>query len=439
MSLVRVHNFSISLDGFGTGEGQSHDAYFGHAGDRLHQWLFATRWWHTSVVAGGHRDGRRQPGGSGGVDDAFAQQHGPGIGAEIMGAGKFGPPGWHEDPEWKGAWGPNPPFHTPTFILTHHPRPSIKMEGGTAFHYMDASPAEALEAAREAAGGQDVRIGGGPTTIREFLAAGLVDHMHLVVVPILLEAYASGTEWRASRRTTRSRPPPRPAKSPMRRSPVRLSEPHRLGSPQGEVPKGMHVYRRWRNPNCCNPRHVFLGTDAESPRIPAKFGPDDHRPAARLTEALVREARELHSQGESMGDLAVRFGMDRRGMSRALRGFLSTERFSRVILSARNEMPYLPNCLHCPSHPPMSRKLFYNRGDPDALYGLVPITADRSIIDGVPPTPLRVFQCMFCGSLALFSQDHERDWELTAMATAEQAEQIVKEQQVLDDATPGNA
>ena len=116
MSLVRVHNFAISLDGFGTGEGQSHDAHFGHAGDRLHQWMFATRWW--------------QPGGSGGVDDVFVQRHDPGIGAEIMGAGKFGHPGWHEDPDWKGAWGPNPPFHTPVFVLTHHPRPSIEMEGG---------------------------------------------------------------------------------------------------------------------------------------------------------------------------------------------------------------------------------------------------------------------------------------------------------------------
>jgi dihydrofolate reductase len=127
-----------------------------------------------------------QSGGSGGVDDAMARRHGPGIGAEIMGAGKFGPPGWHEDPEWKGWWGSNPPFHTPTFVLTHQPRPSIEMEGGTTFHFLDASPVEALEAAREAAGSQDIRIGGGPTTIREFVAAGLVDHLHVVVVPLLL-------------------------------------------------------------------------------------------------------------------------------------------------------------------------------------------------------------------------------------------------------------
>jgi len=177
MSLARVHNFSISLDGFGTGDGQSQDAPFGHAGERLHQWMFTTRVWHKMT-------GR--PGGTAGLDDAFARQFEPGIGAEIMGSGKFGPPGWHKDPEWKGWWGPNPPFHTPTFILTHHPRPSIEMEGGTTFHFLDTSPAKALETAREAADGQDVRIGGGVTTVRDFLAAGLIDHLHVVVAPLLL-------------------------------------------------------------------------------------------------------------------------------------------------------------------------------------------------------------------------------------------------------------
>jgi dihydrofolate reductase len=172
-----VHNFAISLDGFGTGEPQTRETPFGHAGERLHEWMIATRWWRSA--SGGS-------GGNAGVDDAFAERHGPGIGAEIMGARKFGPPGWHEDPEWKGWWGPNPPFHTPVFVLTHHTRPPIEMEGGTTFHFVDASPADALEAAREAAGGQDVRIGGGATVIRDFLAAGLVDHMHIVVVPILL-------------------------------------------------------------------------------------------------------------------------------------------------------------------------------------------------------------------------------------------------------------
>jgi dihydrofolate reductase len=178
MSLTRVQNFSISLDGFGTGEAQSEDAPFGHAGHRLHEWMFATRWAHEMFG---------QPGGhTGGIDEAFARQFATGIGAEIMGAGKFGPPGWHENPDWKGWWGPNPPFHTPTFILTHHLRPSIEMEGGTTFHFVDASPVEALETARAAANGQDVRIGGGVTVVRDFLAAGLVDHLHTVVVPILL-------------------------------------------------------------------------------------------------------------------------------------------------------------------------------------------------------------------------------------------------------------
>src|SRR5688572_5872852 len=136
MSLARVHNFSISLDGFGTGEPQSLDEPFGHAGERLHEWMFPTRWWREVVG---------QPGGTRGIDDAFARLHGPGVGAEIMGARKFGPPGWHEDSEWKGWWGPNPPFHTPVFVLTHHPRPSMEMEGGTTFHFIDDSPAQALD------------------------------------------------------------------------------------------------------------------------------------------------------------------------------------------------------------------------------------------------------------------------------------------------------
>ena len=177
MSLARVHNFAVSLDGFGTGEPQSLDAPFGHAGERLHQWMFATRWWHAMVG---------EPGGSGGIDDAFTQRFDRGIGAEIMGANKFGPPGWQADPEWRGWWGANPPFHTPTFVLTHRPRPSIVLEGGTTFHVLDASPVEALGTAREAADGQDVRIGGGATVIRDFLAARLVDRMHVVVVPLLL-------------------------------------------------------------------------------------------------------------------------------------------------------------------------------------------------------------------------------------------------------------
>ena len=161
MSLTRIHNFSISLDGFATGEPQSLEAPFGHAGQRLHEWMMATRFWDATGTAG--------------VDDVFAERHSSGIGAEIMGAGKFGPPGWQDDPEWNGWWGANPPFHTPT-----------EMEGGTTFHFLDASPTEALEIAREAAEGEDVRIGGGPSVVRDFLAAGLVDHMHLVQAPVVL-------------------------------------------------------------------------------------------------------------------------------------------------------------------------------------------------------------------------------------------------------------
>ena len=172
MSLARIHNFSISLDGFATGEPQTLDTPFGHAGERLHTWMFAPRYWDA--------------GGAVGVDNAFAERHGHGFGAEIMGANKFGPPGWPEDPDWKGWWGPNPPFHTPTFVLTHHPRASIEMEGGTTFHFIDASPGDALEQASRAAGGRDVRIGGGATVVRDFLAAGLVDQMHVVQVPVLL-------------------------------------------------------------------------------------------------------------------------------------------------------------------------------------------------------------------------------------------------------------
>ena len=178
MSRVRVHNLSVSLDGFATGEGQSLQAPFGHAGDRLMEWFFTTRTF---------RQMNGESGGSDGVDERFASNWGSGIGAEIMGRNKFGPQrgSWVDD-EWKGWWGDDPPFHTPVFVLTHHPRASIEMNGGTTFHFIDASPAEALEAAREAAQGQDVRIGGGPSTVREFLAADLIDHLHVVMVPIVL-------------------------------------------------------------------------------------------------------------------------------------------------------------------------------------------------------------------------------------------------------------
>src|SRR3974390_708647 len=165
MSEVRVHDFSISLDGYGTGEGLTLEAPFGHAGHRLHEWMFQTRAWRA-------RTG--QDGGTLGVDDSFAERHFTGIGCEIMGRGKFGPPQagpWTDvgtEDEWRGWWGPDPPFHTPVFVLTHHPRPSIEMEGGTVFHFVDATPQEALELAREAAGDLDVQVGGGPSVVRDF-------------------------------------------------------------------------------------------------------------------------------------------------------------------------------------------------------------------------------------------------------------------------------
>lgn len=182
MPKARVHNLAVSLDGFATGEGQSLDTPFGHAGLRLMEWFFPTA---TFQGLSGSRE--RQPvEAAADPDDWFAAQSWDGIGAEIMGANKFGPPGWQNDREWRGWWGDEPPFHTPTFVLTHAPRPPVEMAGGTTFHFLSATPEEALAVAAEAAQGLDVRIGGGPTMVREFLAAGLVDHLHIVQVPILL-------------------------------------------------------------------------------------------------------------------------------------------------------------------------------------------------------------------------------------------------------------
>ena len=178
MSRVRVHNFSVSLDGYGSGDGQSLQSPFGHAGTKLHQWFFPTRTFRAM---------QGESSGSTGVDDAFASQWASGVGAEIMGRNKFGPQrGPWADEEWKGWWGDDPPFHSPVFVLTYHPRPSVAMNGGTTFHFIDASPEEALQRAREAADGLDVRIGGGTATIRQFLAADLIDHLHVAIVPILL-------------------------------------------------------------------------------------------------------------------------------------------------------------------------------------------------------------------------------------------------------------
>jgi dihydrofolate reductase len=179
MTRVRIHNFGVSLDGFGTGEGQSLESPFGHAGPRLMQWFFPTA---TFRAMSGQGEGL--PGSE--ADEAFASQWGDGVGAEIMGANKFGPPGWQDDADWKGWWGEEPPFHTPVIVLTHRPRPSVEMAGGTTFHFRDASIEDALAEARELADGRDVRIGGGVAVARAYLAAGLVDHLHVAVSPILL-------------------------------------------------------------------------------------------------------------------------------------------------------------------------------------------------------------------------------------------------------------
>lgn len=178
MSRVRVHNFGVSLDGFGTGEGQSLEEPFGHAGERLTQWFLGTRTFHLMQGLDGGDDG---------VDDQLASRWGDDIGAEIMGRNKFGPQrGPWTDEDWRGWWGEDPPFHTPVFVLTHHPRPPLEMEGGTTFHFVDGSPQEVLDLARGAAEGRDIRIGGGPSTVRDYFAADLVDSWHVVLVPILL-------------------------------------------------------------------------------------------------------------------------------------------------------------------------------------------------------------------------------------------------------------
>jgi dihydrofolate reductase len=177
MSQLRVHNFSISLDGFGTGEELSEQHPFGHAGERLHEWMFAT-------AMGRRLMGRT--GGTTGIDNELAERHWDNIGAEIMGRRKFHTGTGPLPADWHGPWGPEPPFRTPVVVLTHHPRDPLDMAGGTRFVFRNSTPEEALAEARELAEGRDVRLGGGVRTIREFLDADLIDELHIVIVPILL-------------------------------------------------------------------------------------------------------------------------------------------------------------------------------------------------------------------------------------------------------------
>ena len=175
MSRVRVHNLTISLDGFGSGEPQSYDAPFGH-GPHIMDWFKVTRAFNTMI---GNPEG-----GETGVDNDFANRWGDGIGVEIMGRAKYAPEAPWPD-EWQGWWGEEPPFRTPCIVLTHHPREPLTL-GETTFHFLDLAPADALARARELAPGTDVRLGGGVTSVREFLEAGLVDYLHVVVAPVLL-------------------------------------------------------------------------------------------------------------------------------------------------------------------------------------------------------------------------------------------------------------
>jgi dihydrofolate reductase len=177
--LVRAHNITVSRDGYAAGEGQSLERPFGHADPgQLMSWAFAQASF----------PGRQGPGGSRGVDDLLMREFHRNVGAEIMGRNKFGPQrGPWTDEEWQGWWGDEPPFHTPVFVMTHHPRASFTLSD-TTFHFVDGGPAEVLEQAFAACDGKDVRLGGGAQSIRQFLDAGLVDSLHVAVAPLDLGA-----------------------------------------------------------------------------------------------------------------------------------------------------------------------------------------------------------------------------------------------------------
>jgi dihydrofolate reductase len=178
MSKLRVQSFSISLDGFGAGPHQDLHNPLGIGGTALHEWAFATRTLQRMFGSDG---------GTTGIDDDFAARGFHNIGAWILGRNMFGPiRGPWPDDIWKGWWGDNPPYHTPVFVLTHHPRQSIPMSGGTTFHFVTEGIHAALQRAADAARGQDIRLGGGVATIQQYLRAGLVDEMHLAIAPILL-------------------------------------------------------------------------------------------------------------------------------------------------------------------------------------------------------------------------------------------------------------
>ena len=186
---VRVSSFAVSVDGFGAGPDQSLQNPLGVGGEELHEWFFPTDTFQ-KMYGKGH--------GQTGVDEGFARRGMDGIGAWILGRNMFahsrGP--WPDD-GWKGWWGEEPPYRCPVFVLTHHPRPSLEMKGGTVFHFETGGIEAALKRAREAAGDRDIRIGGGAETIRQYLKAGLIDEMHIAVSPVLLgggEPFWSGLD-----------------------------------------------------------------------------------------------------------------------------------------------------------------------------------------------------------------------------------------------------
>ncbi|QOY88113.1 dihydrofolate reductase family protein [Paludibaculum fermentans] len=178
MSKVRVAGFSVSLDGFGAGIEQSLDNPLGKRGPELFQWFFPTKTFRAM---------RGQEGGSTGVDDEFGRRAMENFGAFILGRNMFGPVRgpWLDD-SWRGWWGPNPPYHAPTFVLTHFDREPLVMEGGTTFYFISGGIEEALKLAKQAAGDKDVKIGGGVSTVRQYLEAGLIDSLHLAVAPVVL-------------------------------------------------------------------------------------------------------------------------------------------------------------------------------------------------------------------------------------------------------------
>ena len=178
MTRVRVHNFTISLDGYGAGPRQTREEPLGVGGESLHDWYVATRTFQRVVG---------KTGGTTGVDDDIAARFGDNVGAYILGRNMFGPiRGPWPDDAWRGWWGKNPPYHCPVFVLTHHDRPSIEMEGGTVFHFVTGGIREAMDRATAAADGKDVQIGGGVSTIRQYLEAKLIDELHIAIAPRLL-------------------------------------------------------------------------------------------------------------------------------------------------------------------------------------------------------------------------------------------------------------